>query len=271
MDPDRTRYAVNCSLLLTELPLLDRPRAAHEAGFDAVELWWPFASPVPADREVDALVTAVRDAGVRLVLLNTWGGDMAAGDRGIASLPGRQAVFRNNLDVAVGLAQELSCPTLHVLYGRRDGSDPGGQDALAAEHLALAATAAQGVGAGVVVEALSGVEGYPLRTSSDVLAVLDGLDPGLAVRMLCDVYHLAVNGDDPLEVVRRHADRIGHVQVADAPGRHQPGTGTLDVAGCLAALPRAGYRGWVGLEYVPSGPSVASFAWLPRDERGAAG
>jgi hydroxypyruvate isomerase len=113
-----------------------------------------------------------------------------------------------------------------------------------------------------VLEALSGIDGYPLRTSADVVRVLDALAAGGApARMLCDAYHLAVNGEDPVEVVRQHAARIGHVQVADAPGRHQPGTGHLDLAGFLGALDEQGYAGWVGLEYVPVGPSAASFGW----------
>jgi len=256
------RYDVNISILLTELPLLQRPQAARDAGFAAVESWWPFAASVPDDREVDAFVGAVRDAGVELVSLNAYGGDLAAGERGIAALPGREAEFRDNLDVAVGLLQALRCPVLHVLHGNRDGSDPDRQDELATEHLRLAASAAGRVGAGVVVEALSGDERYPVRTAADALRVLDRVGPG--ARFLCDVYHLSVNGEDPVDVVRRHADRIGHVQVADVPGRHQPGTGTVDVAGCLAALEDVGYAGWVGLEYAPLGPSLESFGWLGR-------
>jgi hydroxypyruvate isomerase len=204
-------------------------------------------------------VAAVQDAGVQLVSLNAYGGDMAAGERGIASLPGRETEFRDNLDVAAGLLRALDCPTLHVLYGNRDGSDPARQDELATEHLRLAVERA---GAGVVVEALSGDERYPVRTAADALRVLDRVGPG--ARFLCDVYHLSVNGEDPVEVVRRHADRIGHVQVADAPGRHQPGTGTVDVDGCLTALGDVGYAGWVGLEYAPLGPSTESFGWLRR-------
>jgi hydroxypyruvate isomerase len=254
------RYDVNLSILLTELPLLQRPQAARDAGFTAVECWWPFAVAVPADRDVDAFVTAVRDAGVQLVSLNAYGGDAAAGERGTASLPGREAEFRDSLDVAVAVLSALACPTLHVLYGNRDGSDPARQDELATEHLRLAVAAAAPVGAGVVVEALSGDERYPVRTAADALRVLDRVGPG--ARFLCDVYHLSVNGEDPVEVVRQHADRIGHVQVADAPGRHQPGTGTVDVAGCLDALEAVGYEGWVGLEYAPLGPSVDSFGWL---------
>ena len=270
MEVPPLRFDVNCSILLTELPLLRRPQAARDAGFPAVESWWPFPAPVPDDREVGAFVAAVRDAGVQLVALNTFGGDLAAGERGLASVPGREAEFRDNLQVAVDVAQQLGCPALHVLYGNRDGGDPARQDELAVEHLALAAAAAHEVGAVVLLEALSGGDRYPLRTSADVLRVLDRLDAqtdGPGARMLCDVYHLAVNGEDPLAVVERHAARIGHVQVADAPGRSQPGTGTLDVGGCLAALHAAQYDGWVGLEYVPTGPSEASFDWLPREQR----
>ena len=272
MEVPRLRFDVNCSILLTELPLLARPQAAHDAGFDAIECWWPFPTPSPGDLEVEAFVTSVRDAGVQLVALNTYGGDLASGERGLASVPGRQFEFADNLDVAVGVAKALGCPALHVLYGNRDGSDPARQDELAVERLALASAAAAEVGAVVLLEALSGVDRYPLRSASDVLAVLDRLDRdgGPGALLLCDVYHLSVNGEDPVEVIRRHADRIGHVQVADVPGRHQPGTGTLDLAGCLAALRAVDYRGWIGLEYVPVGPSAASFDWLaPADRPGS--
>ena len=274
MEVWQPRYDVNCSLLLTELPVLRRPQAARDAGFAAIESWWPFPTAVPQDREVDAFVAAVQDAGVQLVALNAFGGDMAAGERGLASVPGREAEFRDNLQVAVGLAQALGCPALHVLYGNRDGSDPARQDALALEHLALAAEAADRVGTVVVVEALSGGDRYPLRTSADVLGVLDRLDrhtTGPGARLLCDVYHLSINGEDPVAVIRAHAARIGHVQVADVPGRHQPGTGTLDLRGCLQALEAARYPGWIGLEYVPLGPSADSFAWLPADQRSGRG
>ena len=266
------RYDVNVSILLTELPLLRRPQAARDAGFTAVESWWPFPTAVPPDREVDAFAAAVRDAGVDLVALNTFGGSLAEGERGLASVPGREAEFRDNLDVAVALAQALSCRCLHVLYGNRDGGDPDRQDELAVEHLALAAAAAAHVGTGVVVEALSGADRYPLRTSADVLRVLDRLAAvgGPEVRMLCDVHHLSVNGEDAADVIARHAARIGHVQVADVPGRHQPGTGELDLDRCLDALRAVGYPGWVGLEYVPLGPSLDSFSWLERQgARGA--
>ena len=118
------RFDVNCSILFTELPLLKRPAAARSAGFDAVEFWWPFAEPVPADREVDRFVEALADAGVRLVLLNFAAGDMAAGDRGLLSLPEGSAAFRDNIDVCVGIAGQTGCTVLNALYGNRADEVP---------------------------------------------------------------------------------------------------------------------------------------------------
>ena len=116
------RYDVNVSILLTELPLLRRPQAARDAGFTAIESWWLFPTAVPGDREIDACVAAVRDAGVQLVALNTFGGSLADGERGLASVPGRESEFRDNLDVAVALAQALSCPSLLSGLTQPDGA-----------------------------------------------------------------------------------------------------------------------------------------------------
>jgi hydroxypyruvate isomerase len=150
------RFDVNCSILFTELPLLKRPGAARAAGFGAVEFWWPFTDPVPADREVDAFTGALADAGVQLALLNFAGGDMAAGDRGLLALPERSAAFRDNIEVCVGIAARTGCTILNALYGNRaDGLSRQQQDELAAENLALAAQAAAGADATVVVEALN--------------------------------------------------------------------------------------------------------------------
>src|SRR3954449_12740569 len=131
------RYAVNCSILFTELPLLDRPAAAAAAGFEAVEFWWPFAESVPGDRDVDAFVSAITDAGVQLVGLNFAAGDMPAGDRGLVSWPERAAEFRDNVDLTIGIGERLGCRAFNALYGNRvDGADPSAQDELGAEQLA---------------------------------------------------------------------------------------------------------------------------------------
>jgi hydroxypyruvate isomerase len=112
------RYAVNLSILFAEVPLLQRPAAAREAGFTAVELWWPFPDAVPADRDVDAFVRAVADAGVALVGLNVFAGDMARGDRGLVSWPARCAEFSDNVDVAIGIGERLGCRRFNALYAR---------------------------------------------------------------------------------------------------------------------------------------------------------
>lgn len=258
------RYAVNCSILFGELPLLDRPAAAAEAGFDAVEFWWPFATATPDDTEVERFVAAVQDAGVTLVGLNFAAGDMAAGDRGLVSWPGRSAEFRAAVEIAAGIGTRLGTGVFNALYGNRiPGVDPAEQDELAAENLAFAGATVGAVGATAVLEPLSGAERYPLRTAADAVAVIERVGaPHLA--LLADLYHLAVNGEDLDAVITRHIGHIAHVQIADAPGRHEPGTGALDLPHHLATLAAAGYDGHVALEYVPSTTSAAAFDWLAR-------
>ncbi len=267
------RFAANCTLLFTELPLLQRAAAARAAGFTAVEFWWPWPDrPVPADHDVDAFVGSVRDAGVRLIALNLFGGDLAGPDCGVASIPGRSSQPLDSLDVAVAIGAELGVGAFNALYGNRvDTVTTDRQDELAVETLATAAEAVSAIGATVLLEPVSGPKPYPLRTAADVLTVLDRVtatgrgNTGL----LADLYHLATNGDDVARVIETCVDRIAHVQIADSPGRGQPGTGTLDLAAHLASLQRLGYDGWVALEYNPTGTTLDSLGWLPRGRRAA--
>ncbi|GAB3975877.1 TIM barrel protein [Plantactinospora veratri] len=271
MPAHHLRYDVNCSILFTELPLLERPAAAKAAGFDAVEFWWPFAEPVPRASEVEAFLAAIHDAEVQLVGLNFFAGDMPGGDRGVVSWPARSAEFRENVELVAMIGAATGCRSFNALYGNRIADlHPATQEETAVANLAFAASAVARIGGTVLVEAVSGPQPYPLRTAADVVAVLDQLLVERDARnlaFLADLYHLTVNGDDVPKVLAEHADRIGHVQIADAPGRHEPGTGEIDLDGQLDQLGRAGYRGWVGLEYLPSGPSAESFEWLPRHRR----
>jgi hydroxypyruvate isomerase len=267
------RFDVNLSILFTELPLLQRPQAAKRAGFDAVEFWWPWPVATPSDAEVQRFAAAITDAGVHLVGLNFFAGDMPGGDRGLVSWPARSAEFRDNIEVTVGLGEQLGCRAFNALYGnRQDGCAPGQQDELAAENLARAARAARRIGGTVLVEPVSGAPRYPLLTAADALRVIDRVcaehEAG-NVGLLLDVYHLAVNGDDIDAAIDLAAGRIGHVQIADAPGRHEPGTGQLDLDHYLGRIAAAGYSGWVGLEYAPRVGSAESFDWLPLDRRSA--
>jgi len=257
-------YDLNLSMLFTELDLLRRPAAARAAGFDAVEFWWPFAEPVPADAEVERFARAIEDAGVRLVGLNFHAGDMPAGERGVLSHPRRAREFAANLDVVADLGRRLGCRKFNALYGTRlDGVSAAEQDEVAAASLARAAEVVGGFGGAVLLEPVSGTPGYPLLTAADAAAVIErvGADN---VRLLFDVYHLVVNGDDPWAVLSERAGSIGHVQIADAPGRGAPGTGEIDFERFWPALAAAGYDGHVGLEYRPGGPSAGSFGWIRR-------
>jgi hydroxypyruvate isomerase len=268
------RYEANCSLLFTEVPLLERPAAAKAAGFDAIEFWWPWPDqPVPADAEVDRFVAAVRDAGVRLVGLNFFAGDLAGPDCGVLSVPDRVQQFRDNVDVTVGIGEQLGVEAFNALFGNRvDGASPEQQDELGRESVALAAKAADRIGASVLVEAVSGPKPYPLRTAADAVAVVDDVrGTGAAnVGFLLDLFHLAANGDDVDGAIAAYADRTLHVQVADFPGRGEPGTGELDLQRHLGDLAQRGYAGWVGLEYKPTTATTPeSLAWLPRERRTA--
>ena len=263
-------YIANCSIMFTELPLLERAGAAKAAGFDAVEFWWPFAGPVPPHSGIDAFARSIRDAGVRLAGLNFFAGDLAGPDCGVLSIPARSTEFRDNIDVAVGIGERLGCRAFNALYGNRtDDSTPDEQDALAAENLALAARAVQRIGGTVLVEPVSGAPRYPLLTARDALAAIDRAGAE-NIALLLDVYHLAVNGDDVDAAIDTAAGRIGHVQIADDPGRGAPGTGSLPLAELLGLLRERGYEGWVGLEYKPGDrPSAEAFDWLPREARAA--
>jgi hydroxypyruvate isomerase len=269
------RFTVNGSILLTELPLLERPAAVRAAGFDALELWWPYATATPEAEEVDALVEALDRADTQLTGLNFYAGDMPGGDRGLVSWPGREADFLANLDVVTAIGERTGCRAFNALYGNRQpGVEDAEQDDLAVRNLAAAAQAVGRIGGTVLVEPVSGMAAYPLKTAAQAIAVIDRVaaEHGATnLGLLLDVYHLAVNGDDVDAVIATHRDRIAHVQVADAPGRDQPGTGELPIGTWMAALETGGYEGWIGLEYKPATPRSQAdpFGWLPSEQRAA--
>ncbi|MGA9345209.1 MAG: TIM barrel protein [Nocardioidaceae bacterium] len=268
------RYAVNCSLLFTEVALLDRPAAAKAAGFDAVEFWWPWPdAPVPGDAEVDAFVRAVRDAGVQLIGLNFFAAQLTGPDCGVLSIPARSSQFADNIDVTVGIGEQLGVGAFNALYGNRvDDASPEEQDEVGAANLVRAAAAAGTIGATVLLEPVSGPKPYPLRTATDVVRVLDRVRAlgTTNVGLLFDVFHLANNGDDVDAAIAAYADQVAHVQIADAPGRGEPGSGELDLDRYLDQLETAGYAGWVALEYNPTTTTTDSLGWLTRERRSSA-
>ncbi|MFD0418948.1 TIM barrel protein [Streptomyces sp. NPDC127108] len=270
------RFNVNLSILFTELPLLERPAAAAKAGFGAVELWWPWVdAPTPERSELDALKKAIEDAGVRLVGLNFYAGQLPGPDRGALSIPGEESEkFRANLAVAADFAKSLGCKALNALYGNRvEGVAPAVQDELALENLALAAREADRVGAVLLIEALNAPESpqCPIVSAPKAIEIVDKVNAATGLgnaKFLMDLYHLSMNGEDLPSVIEQYAAKTAHVQIADNPGRGAPGTGSLPLEGLLDQLKKAGYEGWVGLEY-KAADAAASFEWLPREARAA--
>lgn len=267
------RFDINLSILFTELPLLERPAAARAAGFTAAEFWWPFGTEaVPSDKDVEAFIGALDDAGVSLVGLNFLD-DLSVGSRGLVSVPEDAKRFRDSIDVAVGIAERTGCRNLNALYGNRIEGRVELQRDVAVENLAAATEAASRIGATVLLEALNAIESpaYPITSAAAVLAEIDRVSAATGatnLAFLCDLYHLARMDEDLFATIAAHADRFGHVQIADTPARGEPDSGALDFSALFKALIEAGYtaesgRGWVGLEYKPStGITTDSFGWM---------
>ena len=259
------RFCVNVSILFTELPLLERFAAAHEAGFDAVELWWPRGEDPTAVR------AAIEDAGVDVVVLNFDAGDMPAGDRGLISDPSLQGAFRANVPVALELAAAVGCTRLNALAGHElPDLERAAQLELARDNVRFAADAAAERGAQVLIEAVNTIENGPYLIASTQAASDFVKDVNRDnVRLQYDAYHMQRMEGDVTATIEEHLDEIAHVQIADSPGRGQPGTGELAYDFILRRLEELGYDGYVGLEYkAPDGDTEASLEWLPRERRG---
>lgn len=260
------QIAANCSLLFTELPLLERPAAAAGAGFEGIEMWWPFATATSTKPQVDDLVDAIGSSGLPLVGLNFFAGDMANGDRGLASWTGRETEFQDNVDVITDIARRLGTHSFNALYGNAlDGVQSQVQEETAMTNLEYAADALGTVAGQVLLEPVSGAPRYPLRTAAEVIAVIETFEARSSQRnvsFLADLYHLTINGDDVIAALERYAKRVGHVQIADAPGRHEPGSGLIDFAHIRQTLSHIGYDSWVAAEYIPSAATLDGLSWL---------
>jgi hydroxypyruvate isomerase len=257
------RFAANLSMLWTELDPYERFRAAAAAGFTRVEML--FLHQLDADR----LAALLTELGLDLVLFDPAAGDWAGGERGLLCLPDREAEFRATLRDAVALAGRLGTPRLNALAGILPGDvprDAGERTALA--NLRWAAPIIEDAGLLLLVEAINSIDmpGYLVDTVARAVALVEATDSP-AVRLQLDQYHVAMAGDDPMAALHRHFALIEHVQIADVPGRHEPGTGAQPIGDFLAELDRLDYRGAVGLEYRPLGSMAEALAWLPRDER----
>lgn len=251
-------FSPNISMLWTDVPLAERFQRAADAGFGAVELWWP------GEELAQRVPELARAAGVELALMNFDAGDMAAGDRGLASDPDRFDQLRTNVPVALAIASAAGCQRLTLLVGKAlDEHDPARQLEWARENVAWAADQAAAHGASVMIEALNTIENGPYLLSTTAAAAAFVASVGRPnVRLQYDAYHMQRMEGDLTTTIERHRPLIGHIQIADAPGRNQPGTGEINFGHLLSAIDGLGYTGYVGLEYRPLGETDDSFAWI---------
>jgi hydroxypyruvate isomerase len=263
------RFVANVSLLFAEAPFLERFGRAKSAGFGCVESWWPFgATPSPSAADIDAFVAAIADAGVEQTGMNLFAGDMPAGERGVLSRPDREDEFLASLDAVLAVAERTGCHSFNALYGQRvEGFTAAEQDETAVANVCAAIDRLAGIGGTLFIEPLArGLNGrYPIETAAEAASVVAKVRQRSntdRIALLFDTFHLAHNGEDLVGVIDRWTPLIGHVQLADSPGRGAPGTGAVDFTAVLNALWDAGYRGSVAAEYMPGGDTLASLEWV---------
>lgn len=254
------RFCANLNFLFTELPLLDRFAAAAEAGFEGVELLVPYEVPAAEiRRRLDA-------AGLRQVLFNSPSGDRARGERGMACIPGREAQFRDSVRLALDYADALDCRLVHLMAGIVPGGVPyDTAAALYAINLAWAAEQAQAAGVKLAIEAINGrdIPGYFLRSQEQAAAIATALGPE-RVGVQFDIYHCQAAQGDVARRLEALMPLIAHIQVADVPKRHEPGTGEIGWDFLFGWIERLGYTGWIGCEYQPRAGTAAGLSWLRR-------
>jgi len=248
------KLAANVSTLFPELDFLQRFAAAARAGFRFVEYQFPYAWP-PQE-----IARGARDAGVEVVLHNLPAGDFAKGDRGIACLPGREKEFREGVERAIDYARAANCPRLNCLAGLAPADRE--HFAVLVENVRHAARKLGAAGLSLTLEPINTrtVPGFFLSRSAQAIGVLDAAGEGNAF-LQYDFFHMQIMEGDLANTVERLLARIGHLQLADVPGRHEPGSGEINFDFLLRRLDALGYSGWVGCEYNPQGDTVEGLKW----------
>jgi hydroxypyruvate isomerase len=254
------RLAANLSMMFNEVPFLDRFAAAAGAGFKAVEFLFPYEHP-PAE-----LRRRLDDNGLTQALFNAPPGDWAGGERGLASLPGRQGEFRDGVKKALEYAEALDSKLVHVMAGIPPaGTPPATAAALYAANLAWAGEQALAAGRRVAIEPINhrDMPGYHLNTMAQGAAIVEALGRD-RLGLQFDIYHCQTTEGDITKRMASLLPVIVHMQIADVPARNEPGTGEIGWAFVLRQIDALGYQGWVGCEYRPAGDTVAGLAWRAR-------
>jgi hydroxypyruvate isomerase len=252
------RFAANLSMLFNELPFLERFKAAGEAGFSAVEFLFPYEfSP-------EEVAVKAKEAGVEIVLFNMPPGNWAAGERGIAGLPGREQEFRDGVAKALTYAKVLGVPRLHAMAGVASaGADLDACRATLISNLKYAAKELAKENLTLLLEAINSrdIPGFLVNTQQESAAICEAVgEPNMKMQM--DLYHMQVMEGDLATSLKRYAQLCGHIQIAGCPERNEPDTGEIRYEYLFKLLDQIGYPGWLGCEYRPAGKTTEGLLWL---------
>lgn len=257
-------FDINLSMTLTDVPFLDRFQRAADLGFDAVEFFWP------TDDKLDDVVAAKQAAGVEVVLLNMNAGDAARGDRGLLSSLEHKAWWRNAFLEAIELCERIGCPRIHAVAGNRlEQYTRQEQIDCAVENLTVMLPHMKRAGVVACVEALNiyDTPGFLLTKLAHMMEIVARINSP-HVRCQYDIYHMQRMEGNLIHTIRNlDWSLVSHVQIADSPARHHPGTGEIHFRNVLAALDASAYKGYVGLEYRVPGSLEDALAWLPKEAR----
>ena len=251
------RLAANLNFLFTEAPFLERFALAKRHGFNAVEYPFPYEHPA------EVLAEQLAEHGLEQALINLPAGDWANGERGIACDPSRRDEFREGVASAIGFARALDCPRANCLAGiKPDGVSDEEARATLVSNLLEAGVAFRDAGLQLLIEPINtrDIPGFFVNTTQQGVGIIEEVG-GRLVGLQYDAYHMQIMEGDLARTVEERLGVIGHIQIADNPGRHEPGTGEVNYAYLLAHLDRIGYDGWVGCEYTPATTTEAGLSW----------
>ncbi|MEO8488017.1 MAG: 2-oxo-tetronate isomerase [Betaproteobacteria bacterium] len=255
------RFSANLSFLFGEVPFLDRFAEAAQSGFRAVEFTFPY------EWQVRDIAERVAQQHLEVVLFNAPPGDLAAGDRGLASLPGREHEFAASMALALRYAKALSCKRMHVMAGvvpeDADTAERERRRRLYVRQLRQACEDAAPLGVTITIEPLNprDVPGYLLMTQADAHAIREEVGaPNLKVQF--DLYHAQIVEGDLTEKLRRWLPHVGHIQIAGVPGRHEPDVGEVNYEWLFRVIDEARWDGWIGCEYRPAAGTASGLAWM---------
>jgi hydroxypyruvate isomerase len=251
------KLAANLTMLFGEIDFLDRFEAAASAGFRGVEFLFPYA------HDAQVLKARLRDHRLVQVLHNLPAGNWAAGERGIACHPDRVEEFKAGVDQAITYATVLACDRVNCLAGILPPQvDPTAARDTFVHNLRYAATRLQSAGVRLLIEPINtrDVPGFFLGGTAQAIEIIDAVGSD-NLQLQYDIYHMQIMEGDVAAGIQRLLPRIGHLQLADVPGRHEPGTGAIDFGSLLNHIDRIGYSGWIGCEYVPAGKTRDGLGW----------